>query len=546
MNLGELFRLVVSLSIMGSVLALGIGLIKLFFRQKLSANWHYYIWFLLIVRLLIPFSPQSTLSVFNVLPHGMPALSLPQILNEAPSTLPPSKSVTTPPTSMVGNTPTVDQTTNASSPTGGIEVNYTTLGIVWISGVSVILLYLVLVNGLLFLRLKKQPTYDTREIIEILEESKKRLQVHSKVSVIYDNGLKSPALFGWRRPKIIISPQIIDKLSPEDLKYVFLHELSHLKRHDLLVNTLVTITQVIYWFNPLIGYALQQMKCDCEIACDATALATVQPQEHQKYGQTIIDLLQLLSEPHWVPGTIGFVNKFNTRRIIMITSFKKTTLKWSIAALALTLVIGFSSLTTPLSPPTNQQPPSTDTSSTPSTQPPASSTSSNPSSIAPTPQTSDAVKTLLTNMMQLAQKGKVINSNFAVKTTVIEDVEKALGKADSTVYVAAAKGQYATFSSQKLVFGINKGEQIFEARSFDSQLGSISLSDAKAVLGTPAYDTKYNGQEIIGYTASSEFKLEMVFPSPTTSTPDPMMDHYSVLYPQGTVNSMADDPGRQW
>ncbi|MHB8076606.1 alpha/beta fold hydrolase [Desulfosporosinus fructosivorans] len=25
-----------------------------------------------------------------------------------------------------------------------------------------------------------------------------------------------------------------------------------------------------------------------------------------------------------------------------------------------------------------------------------------------------------------------------------------------------------------------------------------------------------------------------------------VMDHYNVLYPQGTVNSMADDPGRQW
>jgi len=25
-----------------------------------------------------------------------------------------------------------------------------------------------------------------------------------------------------------------------------------------------------------------------------------------------------------------------------------------------------------------------------------------------------------------------------------------------------------------------------------------------------------------------------------------MMDHYNVLYPNGTVNEMAGDPGRQW
>ncbi|WP_042330695.1 DUF4309 domain-containing protein [Desulfosporosinus orientis] len=65
-------------------------------------------------------------------------------------------------------------------------------------------------------------------------------------------------------------------------------------------------------------------------------------------------------------------------------------------------------------------------------------------------------------------------------------------------------------------------------------------------MGTLAYDVKDNGQEIIGYTAGSEFKVEMVFTQPTSANPNPVMDHYNILYPRGTVNSMADDPGRQW
>ncbi|WP_242833886.1 M56 family metallopeptidase [Desulfosporosinus sp. OT] len=555
--LAELFRMIVSLSLSGSILAVGLLLIKLLFKQKLSASWHYYLWFVLILRLVIPFTPQSSLNVFNFLPYHSPTTGLSQVLKEVPSIVIPQLTNNNP--NSVQESPlTGDHNTNASSSptTDTYGITFTTLAILWSTGVLAILFYILLVNSSLFLKFKKQPTCSSKDIVKLLEESKSRLKIHTKVSVVYDVGLKSPALLGWIKPKIIISPQIIDKLSPEELQYVFLHELSHLKRRDLLVNTLVTLIQVVYWFNPFIWYALHHMKQDCEIACDATALATVNPEEHKKYAQTIIELMQLLAEPHWIPGTIGFVSKFNARRIIMISSFKKTTLKWTIAALALTLVVGCSGLTTPLNstgnnpshtenPPTASQQNSAGTSPTPTpTSPTPTPTASTP--VASSSQPTDSTKALLLNMTKLAQQGKVINSDFPVKTSTIEDIEKVLGKADTTEYVAAAKGRYATYSSHKLVFGINKGEQIFETRSYDNQLRNVSLGNVKAVLGTPAYDTKYNGQEIIGYTAGPQFKIEMVFSQPTTSIPDPVIDHYSVLYPQGTVNSMADDPGRQW
>ena len=148
--------------------------------------------------------------------------------------------------------------------------------------------------------------------------------------------------------------------------------------------------------------------------------------------------------------------------------------------------------------------------------------------------------------MQLAKQGKIINSEFPVKTTVIEDVEKKLGNPDKVDWVPSAKGNYAVFSKYNLVFGFNKGAQIFEARSFDKQLNELSLSMVKKVYGTPAYDVKSNGEEIIGYVASSEYKILLVFPQPSNSHPNPVMDHYSVLYPKGTFNNMSNDPGRQW
>nr|WP_240986870.1 M56 family metallopeptidase [Acididesulfobacillus acetoxydans] len=63
---------------MGSLLALGILFIQRLFRQKLSTHWHYALWFVLILRLLIPWTPPSSFSAFN------PWLPLQQTLHFRP------------------------------------------------------------------------------------------------------------------------------------------------------------------------------------------------------------------------------------------------------------------------------------------------------------------------------------------------------------------------------------------------------------------------------------------------------------------------------
>jgi hypothetical protein len=157
----------------------------------------------------------------------------------------------------------------------------------------------------------------------------------------------------------------------------------------------------------------------------------------------------------------------------------------------------------------------------------------------------DNTKTLLTQMMDSAKKGKIIDCEFPVKTTVIEDVTKKWGEANKTEYIASAKGNYATFTKHKVAFGFNKGSQIFEARTFDSALNTISMSKVKELYGKPAYTSDSKTESILGYTAGKEFKILLVFTKSDSKT-DLALDHYSVFYPDGTVNTMADDPGRQW
>jgi beta-lactamase regulating signal transducer with metallopeptidase domain len=62
----SLFKTVVTLSAMGSVLALLLMALRRLFHRALGPKWQYLLWSVLILRLLLPFQPPSALSIYNV------------------------------------------------------------------------------------------------------------------------------------------------------------------------------------------------------------------------------------------------------------------------------------------------------------------------------------------------------------------------------------------------------------------------------------------------------------------------------------------------
>ena len=122
----------------------------------------------------------------------------------------------------------------------------------------------------------------------------------------------------------------------------------------------------------------------------------------------------------------------------------------------------------------------------------------------------------------------------------ISDVEKIYGTYSESNYVENAKGIYYNYSNKNFAFGCNKGDQIFEIRSYDENLKSLSISDVESYFGKADYENKTTiGEKVIGYKISKNYKLLLVFDNN-------ILDHYSVFYPEITSNLMADDQGRQW
>ncbi|WP_282434354.1 DUF4309 domain-containing protein [Pelotomaculum sp. FP] len=78
---------------------------------------------------------------------------------------------------------------------------------------------------------------------------------------------------------------------------------------------------------------------------------------------------------------------------------------------------------------------------------------------------------------------------------------------------------------------------------YDDSLKQVTLSKVKEVLGTPQNTHHYDTEDMLVYEVGEKYQLLFLFPKATQQNADPQINHYNVFYPQGTVNSMADDPG---
>ena len=70
-NVSPLFQWLLKTTIQGSILICLILLIKSVLRYKLLIRWHYCLWLLLLVRLAMPWTPQSRISIFNLIPQSI-------------------------------------------------------------------------------------------------------------------------------------------------------------------------------------------------------------------------------------------------------------------------------------------------------------------------------------------------------------------------------------------------------------------------------------------------------------------------------------------
>ncbi|WP_242218382.1 M56 family metallopeptidase [Bacillus cereus group sp. BfR-BA-01380] len=370
--LPRFFDWVIETSIMASILVGLILCVKILLRNKLTPRWQYLLWMILIVRLLLPWSPDSSYSIYSILSYSNGTAV---IFHQTPVTVSSSKEhmqestdigdskiATKGNTYVSGSTQIAEegkkQTYNNENRNDQTFSLYTIILYIWLAGVIILSFTTIIMNRRLLLYIKKQPVITDERIVRIFENCKKSMSVQQDIPLLLAGKISSPTVFGFIRPKVLLSSVHMNVLDEQQLRYIFHHELAHIKRRDVGVNWLMHGLLILNWFNPILWYAYSSMREDQELACDALALTFIDSEEQIAYGHTIITLLEHYASYYQVPSLANLSRNKRTlkRRILMIKKFQKKSYRWSaFGVVAVIAVSSVSLLNARADIPTNQQ-----------------------------------------------------------------------------------------------------------------------------------------------------------------------------------------------
>lgn len=97
-----------------------------------------------------------------------------------------------------------------------------------------------------------------------------------------------PMLIGALRPKVLVPLDFEARYSAEEREFVLAHERAHMRRGDTLVNAFGTAWLCVFWFNPVMFWAMRLLRFDQDLACDAAVLSAAGSGRRGRYAETLL------------------------------------------------------------------------------------------------------------------------------------------------------------------------------------------------------------------------------------------------------------------
>lgn len=250
-----IFLHVLNMSYIGGMVIVAVLAVRLLMRT-LPKKFSYALWVIPLLRLLLPFSFESVVSLIPVNPEPIPATL---VYDRVPV--------------IDTGVSTVDTTINPLLPAGEMTASVNPLQVwitigaaIWLIGLAVLLGYGVFS----YLRLKRS-----------LGHSAIR-QAHCYES----DSLTTPFVMGILSPKIFM-PSF---LTESEKAYILLHEQIHIQRRDHLVRLVSYVALSIHWFNPLVWLAFFTSEKDMEMSCDEAVIQQLGDGVKQDYSASLLSL----------------------------------------------------------------------------------------------------------------------------------------------------------------------------------------------------------------------------------------------------------------
>lgn len=98
------------------------------------------------------------------------------------------------------------------------------------------------------------------------------LGITQKVKVVVSSLVQSPVTVGYLKPIILLPVAALSHLTTAQVEAVLLHELSHIRRHDYILNFVVSVIHTLLYFNPFVKAFVQITEAEREACCDEMVL----------------------------------------------------------------------------------------------------------------------------------------------------------------------------------------------------------------------------------------------------------------------------------
>ena len=307
-------------------------LMKHILKNSLSSRMQYNLWFLLLGLLAVPFLPFRFFKLSEIF-----------VWFKSLNLVPTAKTETT-----VG--PTFH--TNIADAQNWMEdfilsVNRETQSIIgylllalWLSGIIAMLILIIRSALRLHILKKSALPLQSHKVQQLYQRCLNDTDITKTVPIYSTAYLKSPVIVGFLEPCIYLPIHLIADDNETDIRYMLLHELQHYKHKDGIANYLMNLAGIIYWFNPLIWYALKEMRNDREIACDTSVLKLLKSEDYIAYGNTLINFAEKISLTPFpfASGSSGNMQQMK-RRILNIASYERPNLQKKLKSITAFLLI---------------------------------------------------------------------------------------------------------------------------------------------------------------------------------------------------------------
>lgn len=170
-----------------------------------------------------------------------------------------------------------------------------------------------------------------------LEEACRVCGLNRRPRLVVSRTLPSPVTMGLLSPVVIMPVDF-----PADRAYyVFLHELTHIRRMDGVYKWLVEAAVCLHWFNPAVYVLQKEVSRTCELSCDEAVIRRMDGRNKHLYGEILLTALRRRPMP--VSADMGLPLSENAKwmkeRLVSIMEFRKRSRPWSLAACIMSATI---------------------------------------------------------------------------------------------------------------------------------------------------------------------------------------------------------------